>query len=326
MTISDDVRATAERYRTFATVEVRGRAPLYEELCLGVADDADILALLVTLPAQKRQPNLLLGSVRYLYGTASGYRSFRSLILGDWEAVSTVMLAHRTQTNEVARCATLLPLLARLPPPLALLEVGCSAGLCLLLDRYRYDYGGVGGPIGPPDSPVLLRCEARGATPVPLTIPTVAWRAGIDLEPLDVGDRQAARWLEALVWPGEGDRLARLDAAVTVARRRPPPLTRADLTAGLGAAAGGAPEAATLVVFHSATLAYVAAEGRERFVDDVRRLGATWVANEPIGVVASAAAALRPGEADHHEGDFLLSCDGEPVAWTDHHGAWVEWR
>ena len=55
--------------------------------------------------------------------------------------IREVMLSHTTQTNEPARCAVLLPLLAQLPQPLALLEVGASAGLCLLPDHYGYDYG-----------------------------------------------------------------------------------------------------------------------------------------------------------------------------------------
>ena len=72
------------------------------------------------------------------------------------------MLPHATQTNEPARCAALLPLLARFPGPLTLIEVGASAGLCLHPDRYAYDYAGhrVGGP-----SPVTLTC---GGVAVPI--------------------------------------------------------------------------------------------------------------------------------------------------------------
>ena len=96
-----------------------------------------------------------------------------------------VMLARRTQTNEAARCATLLPALARLPPPLALIEVGASAGLTLLIDRYSYDYAGrrIAGqdPLAP-----TLRCEPRGRVPLPERVPEITWRAGLDLNPLDV--------------------------------------------------------------------------------------------------------------------------------------------
>src|SRR5450432_2243342 len=98
------------------------------------------------------------------------------------------MLSRTPQTNEPARCAVLLPLLAQLPQPLALLEVGASAGLCLLVDHYGYDYGNVridptiSGDGGAP----TLTCDVSGAAPIPRTIPRIVWRAGLDLNPIDV--------------------------------------------------------------------------------------------------------------------------------------------
>ena len=117
-------------YIRFAEREARGRSPLYEALALGVASDPEIIAFLAALPAEKRQPNLLLAAVRRLFGTVSDYREFRRGILDNRDAVRSLMLARATQTNEPGRCATLLPVLTMLPQPLALLEVGASAGLC----------------------------------------------------------------------------------------------------------------------------------------------------------------------------------------------------
>src|SRR6266571_1473740 len=89
--------------------------------------------------------------------------------------------ASRPQTNEPARCATLLPALAQLPPPLALIEVGASAGLTLLVDRYSYDYAGH--RIAGQDSLApTLRCSPRGPVPLPARLPEIAWRAGLDLD------------------------------------------------------------------------------------------------------------------------------------------------
>ncbi len=107
------------------------------------------------------------------------------------------MLTRRTQTNEPARCAVLLPALAQLPQPLALVEVGSSAGLTMLFDRYSYDYGGYRLAGSDPDAPVL-RCEPRGPVPLPPRIPEIAWRAGLDLNPLDVTSDDDVRWLS---WP-----------------------------------------------------------------------------------------------------------------------------
>ena len=188
---NDETRSTVENYRLFARLEARGRSPIYEQLTEAVAADPEVLALIDSLPLAKRQPNLLLGVVQYLHGTLPDYRSFRRVVVEEWGDVRSTMLARRTQTNEAGRCATLLPLLAEIPQPLALLEVGASAGLCLLPDRYRYDYGH--GIIGPEDSPLLLKCEPRGTgTPVPTKVPEVAWRAGVDLEPVDVRDADAS--------------------------------------------------------------------------------------------------------------------------------------
>ena len=130
----------AAAYRRFAEAEARGRSPLYEELSYGVAADPDVIGFLAQLPLEKRQPNLLLAAVRLLFGVAHDYCEFRRRVLDNRDAVHALMRARSTQTNEPGRCATLLPVLARLPQPLALLEVGASAGLCLLPDFYAYDY------------------------------------------------------------------------------------------------------------------------------------------------------------------------------------------
>ena len=308
----------AARYRRFAAAEAAGHSPLYEALALGVAGDAAVLAFLAGLPPGKQQPNLLFAALRHVAGTPADFPSFRTTLLRQADAVRAVMLARGTQTNEAARCAVLLPVLARLPQPLALLEVGASAGLCLLPDRYGYDYGGhrLGG------APVFA-CDPRGGTPVPAELPLVAWRAGLDLNPIDVGDPDQAGWLETLVWPDQPLRLARLHAALAVARAAPAPVRRGDLLTDLPALAAEAPAAATLVVFHTAVLAYVAdPASRADFAAAVRALGAVWVSNEAPGVFPAIAARLG---ARGPNGAFLLAVDGVPVAWTDPHGAWIDW-
>ena len=151
----------AERYRHFAEREARGRSPLYERFALGVAGDPELLELLESLPPAKQQPNLLFAVVLYLGGRQPDFGAFRRFVLEHADQVVAAMLARRTQTNEVGRCALLLPLLARLAGPLALVEVGASAGLCLLPDRYAYDYGGT--IVGDPGAPLRLACQPRWA-------------------------------------------------------------------------------------------------------------------------------------------------------------------
>ena len=312
----------AARFRRFAEVEARGRSPLYEACALGVAGDASALAFLAALPEGKQQPNLLFAALRHVCGTPGDWPTFRAMLRDKAPAIRATMLARRTQTNEAGRCATLLPVLARLPQPLALLEVGASAGLCLLPDRYGYDYGIAQLAPASADAPVFP-CRASAATPLPAAHPRIAWRLGLDLHPADVADAADRAWLETLVWPEQADRLARLRAAIAVARRDPPRLVQGDLLSDLAACARQAPPEATLVVFHSAVLAYVAEPAlREAFMRSVRELGAVWISNESPGVFPSLRDRLTQRGP---RGAFLLSVDGEPVAWADPHGGWIEW-
>ena len=201
--------STADRYRRFGSHEAHGESPCFEEWAAGVAGDPELISLLDELPSAKRQPNLLFAAARYTGIPPGPYDGFRASVLAAWPQVSAVIMARRTQTNEVSRCALLLPLLAALPQPLALLEVGASAGLNLHPDKFSYSYGGQA-HIDPPGGAgaALISCAIDGPVPVPAALPEVCWRAGIDLNPLDVTDPEDVRWLETLIWPEQEDRLA----------------------------------------------------------------------------------------------------------------------
>jgi len=299
----------AAGYRDFAEHEARGRSPLYVELAAGVAADREILEWLDGLPTGKRQPNLLFAAYRALAGTPEGWPEFRATLSERRSEIEALMLERRTQTNEPARCALMLPLLAALPQPLALLEVGASAGLCLLPDRYGYDYAGHRVGEGPP----VLRCRPEGGPPLPDALPDVVWRAGLDLDPIDVTDPEQVRWLELLIWPGQEHRVETLRGAVEVARRDPPRVIRGDLTEDLPALAAEAPRDATLVVFHTAVLAYVPTAGRAAFRAALR---GTWIACEAPRLLD-----LEPGPPSM----FALALNGRRVAWADPHGARLSW-
>ncbi|MEV8512339.1 DUF2332 domain-containing protein [Dactylosporangium sp. NPDC051484] len=321
---------TTQEYRFFATAMARGSSPLYERLALGVAGDAELIDMLDGLPPAKRQPNLLFAAARHVGGTPGGYAQFRDIVLGHRDAVVATMLARRTQTNEAGRCAALYPVLAALPQPLTLLEVGASAGLCLLPDRYSYEYTCHDGTMvraGAADGAPRLHCRVEGAPPaVGADAVRVAWRAGVDLNPLDVTDEDDVRWLRTLVWPEQLDRLARLDAALEVARRDPPRVVAGDLNARLDelvAEAGDAVRAgATLVVFHTAVLDYVPEPGRGAFVDRVRRLDGHWLSQERPGMLPRIDARL-PGPSSADTIAYVVSLDERPLAFSALHGAWL---
>src|SRR5699024_5120941 len=263
----------------------------------------------------------------------------REVLLGQWEAVRTTILTRATQTNEPGRCASLLPLLAGMPGPLALLEVGASGGLCLHPDRYSYRYtDGAGGVraidprTGP--APTLLECRVSGTPPLPRELPQIAWRGGLDLHPLDLSSAEDAAWLRMLVWAEHEDRRRRLEAACAEVPHESVTLLEGDLLTDLGPlvaqARREAPDA-TLVVFHTAVLAYLDEPGRQLWVREVGELlegvrdgggRAHWISNEGGGVLPSlaATATCRGGEAD-----FCLALDGEAVGWAHGHGRSLTW-
>jgi hypothetical protein len=314
----DLAMGAADNYRAFAE-DARGRSPAYESLAGAVADDASVLRFLGSLPLEKRQPNLLFAAARYLLGAPADITRLRALVSQNRAELLEVMMARRTQTNEPARCATLLPALAQLPPPLALIEVCASAGLTLLFDRYSYDYAGHKIAGQDPQAPTL-RCAPRGPVPLPDRLPAITWRAGLDLNPLDVSSDDDVRWLSCLVWPGEGDREQRLAAAIATARRDPPVVHRGDLLTDLRALAAQAPAGATLVVYHSAVLAYLTPVDRQRFAGAVRGLPAVWLSNEGPAVLPGITVPAYQGAP------FVLARDGQtPLAFTDSHGTWLQW-
>jgi hypothetical protein len=314
--------AIAERYRDFATY-ARGDSPTFETWALGVADDPELHAWLGDLPPAKQQPNLVFAAARWHGAVAPGeYAGLKQVLLGQEGRVKRTIRTRATQTNEVGRLATLTPVLGTIEGPLALVEVGASAGLCLFPDRYDYDWSGAGALTG--SGGPTLTAAAGGPLPVPSRHPEVAWRGGVDLNPLDVTDDDTAAWLETLVWPEQEERRERLRAALDVARREPPHVVRGDLLVQLPALLEEAGRHGTPVVFHSAVIAYLADDDRGRFHDLMTGLVADgacrWISNEAPQVLPRVTGGHDPGP-----GRFLLALDGVPVGYAHGHGHSLEW-
>ena len=254
--------------------------------------------------------------VRLLGGPTDDPRVFREFTLANWPVIEAELQSRATQTNEVGRCALLVPVLASLPQPLALLEVGASAGLGLYPDRYSYRYGhhllGTGGPV--------LDCELTGTAP-PARLPQIVWRAGLDLNPLDVTDPTDLAWLKALIWPEQRTRLERLRAAAAIATGDPPRLITGDLVDDLAQLAASAPHDATLVVFHTSVLYQVPVSRRLRFFETVRALPGHWISVEAADVVTFPRLPPPPDDTLHN----VLALDGRPLAWTRSHGQEMQW-
>lgn len=317
---------TAAFYRRWADHEARGSSPTYERLCHAVADSPQVLAFLDTLPQAKRQPNLLLGALRWFEAPVADPEATLQFLVGHADQVRELMLSRATQTNEAARCAVLLPALALLPEPLAVLELGTSAGLCLMLDAWRYEWTDETGAVtrcGSGD--VRLRATVRGSVPLPGAVPAIAARLGLDAHPVDVTDPAERRWLECLVWPEHTERADRLRRALDRAAATPPPVQQGlfpqDVPAAVQQLRQFDPEA-TVVVLHSAAAAYLDQAGRRALAGTVDELGVHRLGLEGAQVSADLGVADVPADS---AGRFVLSLDGRTLGTADPHGRDLHW-
>lgn len=319
--------AVQERYARFAATEAPGRSALYAEWAAGVAADPEIRELLRRIPPTRRQPPLVFAVSRLLGAGHGPYREWREFVLAQADRLVAECTRRALQTNEPLRTAALLPVLSEIDGPIALLEIGAAAGLCLYPDRYSFRFtdgeGRVRRALDPLDGPstVLLESTVSGDLP-PLRLPEVVWRAGIDLAPLDAAAADDRRWLRALVWPGEEGREQRITAALDIAAADPPLLVAGDAAAHLDDLAATAPADATLVITTPGVLVHIPRAERTELVATIAGLPAHWVTIDPPGLLdvwePPVAAETWPG--------FVVAHDGRVRAAADPLGAWWEWR
>jgi hypothetical protein len=282
--------ALARRFQRFAEAECRGVSALYEHLALSIVADHEMLALAAHAAQGQPVPNLLLAAVHFLLlkgqvdplaqfypnltpaaaAPEAAYPAFRAFCLAHDDAIRHLLATRRVQTNEVGRCAYLLPAFTLVATvaherPLALIEVGTSAGLNLLWDQYGYRYG-PDTQYGAPRSPVQITCTLRGdiSPPLPDHMPAVAFRVGIDLHVVDIHDDEEALWLQALVGPDRPERARLLHNAIEIARHNPPTLLAGDGISLLPEVLRTVPEDTAVCVFHTHTINQFSAGDRDR--------------------------------------------------------------
>ncbi|MCA1703751.1 MAG: DUF2332 domain-containing protein [Actinobacteria bacterium] len=338
----------AASFHTVAEVRAAdGYAPIYQHMAGGAATDPDLLTIAATAQPGQNPPSLLLGAAQYLvadhpdhplfrfYPALTGdsapahdpYPALREFVLAHREQITTIVTTRLVQTNEPARSTYLYPALLTAQRlggdrPLALIEIGPSAGLTLVPDRYAYDYG-TGSLHGDPTSPLRLHCALRGGLAPSLDgALSVAWRTGVDLHPLNLGDPADRRWLRALIWPDHPDRAHRLDlAARAAACGALPHIHQGDATQRLPDLLAQAPENTTVVVFHTAVLAHFTPQARTAFRHQLQGLSAqrpiTWIQAEPR---PDQQPRLRLAQLDNGQ----IQAD-HPLGRYHPHGAWLEW-
>jgi len=319
MALSERDRA-ADWFRRFADAEGR-ESHRYREWALAIAADEDILTKIVRLPVAKRQPILLLTCARVAGVPLGTFATVRSDFVKLWPRIAALAKERATQTNDPRRCSPLLIALSRIRGPIALIEVGASAGLTLIPDCYSYVWTARGRQIiaDPPSGPstVTLTADVTGWGANPPSIPRIAYREGIDLNPLDVTDALDREWLEALVWPEQTDRLELVRNAADIVADVSPRLTAGDALDQLRAAVSRARKAApkaTVVVWSPAVLVYLDPSRRAEFQKYCRRSKIRWISLDGRTVLNGLAeSAVKRGLA----GGFLLTLDGEPIAEVD---------
>lgn len=277
----------------------------------------------------------LFGGVHYLelagvepYALSGDWPDFRSALESQREFLARFVREQAVQTNEVQRCYALLPAFLELAresgaDTLDLVELGPSAGLNLLWDRYAYVYRA--GRWGSSD----LQLSGVEYQPVPREVLSrrvdVRRRVGIDLEPVDVTTEHGARLLHAFLWPGRVERAQRLRTAIRILRREPPTLVRGDYVELLPSLLAERDEEALTAVFQTASTGYI---GRERRAE-LRALLEEAGRSAPLGWVSTRA--VEELEEDRHD-----SYELEVALWPrggrrlllrcDFHGRWLRWR
>ena len=277
-------------FKRFSEETYIGSSPLYAALSNAIAEDVDVLGI-ASSARGRPVPNLLFAAVHYLLMSGAdstlssfypsltpeprpnsdAYPHFREFCLAHESAIRELLSTRLVQTNEVSRCSYLLPafgLIADENPglPLSLVDIGTSAGLHLLWDRYAYEYTGhsITG-----DTTTLVRIVAdvrgRNSPPIPTSFPPVAFRIGLDLNPVPLTDPDSALWLRALIWPEHERRATQLEAAIALAIDNPPMLLAGNALETLPNVLGRIPTESTLCIFHNYTLNQFSLENRSRF-------------------------------------------------------------
>jgi hypothetical protein len=358
-----DLPRLATLFRWFADHECADE-PLYAAMCRFLAGQPAQLELLAGAEPEQRRPNLWLAAVHDLlltgvahplqayYASLGGMRppdAELGACLTDFVSQHSValrerMATHTTQTNEIGRCTVLWPALQAIArrsgrPKLALLDLGCSAGLNLGVDDYRYDYGDTTqGAEARPEVPVLA-CRPVGPRRPATTAFQIVRRLGIDPAPVDVNDAEAVRWLRACLWPSNVGRVQRFDQAIVLAQRRAWPVRReANCTAAVARWLDGLPSDVQPVLFNSWVLTYFHPEALQRHVTAmtalVRERGLMWLSAEGPELTIGPLLPPAPFEsgAQAQRGSLWTLCHRvggdlrfELLARSHPHGRWMEW-
>ena len=354
---------TRQRFWVFA--ETCRHLRVYEQIVEGCARNDEMMAFMEAAPRGQRRPNLLLASVHNMllagaeHELAAWYPSvsdnppppgdpigaFVDFVGSHGERITEDLRVRSTQTNEPNRSClwrAAIPEIASRDRPLALFELGASAGLNLAFDRYAYEfsYPTDGSEhvehSGSANDASAMRSNLRLGLPQPLlAIPEISVRRGLDLNPADLTDAETVRWLKACIWPEQLGRHQRFDAAVANTRIDPPEVIQGDLIDGLFGLVEAASEDSHVVLFNSWVMFYVERSRRETLEHKIEEVAqqfprVTWFFAEGPGVVEWAGNAEDYLTEPHSVLGYKNWVNGKPdservVGKCHAHLEWLDW-
>ncbi len=250
-------------------------------------------------------------------------------IIADHDTAMLAWFDSPPQTNEAGRSASFMAglswLSARLGPKFELNELGASAGINTMMDRYHYVLNGIS--FGPKASPMQIKPEWRGAAPPNNPVEIVAIR-GCDQAPIDLSDPAAALRVKSYVWPENHDRLTRMDAAISLARQHAPDVVRADAADWVEQQLSHEHASGVArVINHSIVWQYIPDDRQRRIENAIIYAGATATAERPLAWMM-----LETNRATFRHELTIRYWDGSDASGKTHllgeaqaHGAWVEW-
>ena len=379
---SDKIAKLSRHFTEFAIEVCRGRSDVYEKLCLDIASDGALLELASFKKDSQPASNMILAAVKYLIeGSNSApalalkelykqaglqvvsgskvqidnqaiFDAFKEFALENQDAVKDILQTRFVQTNEVRRCTGLQPAFNLVfengdRKPLALVEIGCSAGLNLLFDKWSYLYSFNDGTMvflgDEAEETIVLECDITSDTSaeiIPTVMPIVQKRIGLDLHPVDLSIADELDWQKALIWPEHNERLERMEKASAIKTKQPLELIEGSVfdilpdfiakhfpelkqsgheSFGLSPASAGA-EARTVCFFHAYVIQQWSKEERQDFIDLLCRYsyGSSFYLIS-LAFIDERGPLLEISK--FHKGAVVT----ELVAKAEPHGKWLDW-
>lgn len=338
-----DTDALSKRFRIFAERECINSSSLYEHLALNIANDLELLKLAAHSNPRQPVPNLLLGAVHYLLlsgrkheltayypsivdkpmESSGAVKYFKDFCMQFESEIIQLLENKLVQTNEVRRCAYLYPSFCRIyqitKKPLTLIEIGTSAGLQLLWDKYSYSYKS-NQKYGYKPSTLEISAEVQGDR-FPLLFensPPVDRRIGMDLHLNNLNDPEDYLWLKALIWPEHRERNSYFEKAAHCLKSQPLELIEGDGISILPDIVPNVSQDSTICIFHTHVANQIPANAKKNLSEQVQLIGRTRDVFHLYN---------NMWDLDLHLDYYVNGNEySETLAETDGHGSWFTWK